>query len=150
MVDSTKDLLLPSETQQRPIPPVIFTGTNLEYVRAMLEEHGKYIQDRSGTPIHFTDNPVIAFDVAINRAYKYKATPILLVVNSQHIGVSARWSTRIGFQDDIWADEIPPEAVIAAYELEFLKRTDLIFADDKIEELKKLFKSVDINPTSSK
>lgn len=103
-----------------------------------------------GGATYLADNPVVAFDAAINRAHTHKATPVLLVVNSQSPGVNARWNKRIGFPNDILADEIPVEAITATYKLAYLKRNDLAFAEDPARALKVLFEPVKLVPSPPK
>lgn len=126
-----------------PIPRILFTGTNLEYVQKTIQKYGYYRQETS-RPTYLSPNLGIAFDAAINRSHTYKGTPIVIVVDSQTEGVNPRWNTRIGFKDDILSDAIPTKAILEIYKVELTKRTEIMFANDPIQTLRDNFGRVEL------
>ena len=131
-----------SEVEIGGINDVIFSGTGLNYFRDKIKSG--VFEYPGGGKVFLTNNVGGAYSAAINRSRSFADEPVILVIDSK-LKARGYHLRREGVQKDIVCEQIPKEAIIAAYKVVNIKESDLLFMDDQVGLLRKKGEEVSLD-----
>jgi len=106
---------LPSGNPEGETPPILYTGTGLDYAREQLSKYGAFRHNKTPIFLSPTFRGAAGPATARTNVENQYDTPIVMVVDSRVGGINAK---RVSRRDEFKSDQIPRDAILAAYKVD--------------------------------